>query len=69
MLDEQPAAVEIAPMPPAQPGTTLPPAPTHSGPANWIKLSAQQDGSFTVTNSRNGFTKMYGPRTTIQGTR
>jgi beta-lactamase superfamily II metal-dependent hydrolase len=68
-LDEQPAAVEIAPMPPAAPGTTLPPAPTHSGPAYWIKLSAQQDGSFTVTNSRNGFTKMYRPRTTVQGTR
>jgi len=68
-IDEQPSTVEIAPMPPAQPGTTLPPAPTHSGPAYWIKLSARQDGSFTVTNSRNGFTKTYRPRTTVQGTR
>jgi competence protein ComEC len=68
-IDEQPSTVEIAPMPPAQPGTTLPPAPTHSGPAYWIKLSAQQDGSFTVTNSRNGFSKTYRPRTTVQGTR
>jgi len=25
----------------------------------WIKLSAQSDGSFTITNSRNGFTKTY----------
>ena len=66
-VDDRPAAVDIAPLPPAQPGTTLPPAPTHSGPANWIKLSAQQDGSFTVTNSRNGFTKTYRPRaTTVQ---
>jgi beta-lactamase superfamily II metal-dependent hydrolase len=32
--------------------------PEHS-PAHWIKVSAQADGSFTVTNSRNGFTKSY----------
>jgi competence protein ComEC len=31
-------------------------------PAYWIKLSVQPDGSFTVTNSRNGFTKMYAKR-------
>ena len=30
--------------------------PQHS-PAHWIKVSAQSDGSFTVTNSRNGFRK------------
>ncbi len=28
-------------------------------PAYWIKLSAQPDGTFTVTNSRNGFSKTY----------
>jgi hypothetical protein len=27
--------------------------------AYWIKVSAEQDGSFTVTNARNGFTKSY----------
>ena len=27
-----------------------------------IKLSARQDGSFTVTNGRNGFSKSYPPR-------
>ena len=27
--------------------------------ANFIKVSAQEDGTFTVTNSRNGFTKTY----------
>lgn len=32
--------------------------PQHS-PAHWIKVSAQADGSFTVTNSRNGFSKTY----------
>jgi hypothetical protein len=28
-------------------------------PAHWIKVSALADGSFTVTNSRNGFSKRY----------
>ena len=27
-----------------------------------IKVSAHQDGSFTITNTRNGFTKTYRPR-------
>ena len=34
-------------------------APVHNGTAYWIKLSAKTDGSFTVTNARNGFTKTY----------
>ena len=29
------------------------------GTALWIKVSAQADGSFTVTNARNGFSKTY----------
>jgi beta-lactamase superfamily II metal-dependent hydrolase len=29
---------------------------------HWIKLSAEQNGAFTVTNSRNKFTKKYPPR-------
>ena len=32
--------------------------PQHD-PAYWIKISAQSDGTFTVTNSRNGFSKTY----------
>ena len=32
--------------------------PQHD-PAHWIKVSAQADGSFTVTNNRNGFSKRY----------
>jgi competence protein ComEC len=39
-------------------GTPLPP---HT-PAYWIKVTAAQDGSFTVTNARNGFTKTYAAR-------
>ena len=35
--------------------------PVHNGSAHWIKLSAQMDGSFTVTNARNGFSKSYRP--------
>jgi beta-lactamase superfamily II metal-dependent hydrolase len=34
----------------------------HTGPAFWIKVSAQTDGSFTVTNTRNNFTKTYQAR-------
>ena len=28
-------------------------------PAHYIKISARADGSFTVTNERNGFVKQY----------
>ena len=28
-------------------------------PAYWIKVSANADGSFSVTNSRNNYTKKY----------
>jgi hypothetical protein len=28
---------------------------------HWIKLAAEQDGAFSVTNSRNGITKKYPP--------
>ena len=59
VLDEQPDTVPIAPMTPPAPGAAAPPVPAHNGPAYWIKVSAQQDGTFTVTNSRNGFTKTY----------
>ncbi|MEO7792591.1 MAG: hypothetical protein ABIX28_23845 [Vicinamibacterales bacterium] len=31
-------------------------------PAYMIKISARPDGSFTVTNTRNGFTKTYAAR-------
>jgi beta-lactamase superfamily II metal-dependent hydrolase len=34
------------------------PAAAHT-PAYWIKVTAQSDGSFTVTNTRNGFSKTY----------
>jgi beta-lactamase superfamily II metal-dependent hydrolase len=34
--------------------------PQHS-PAHWLKVSAQSNGTFSVTNSRNGFSKTYAP--------
>jgi competence protein ComEC len=58
-VDGQPAEMPVAPMAAPVPGANVPPAPVHNGPAYWIKVSAQQDGSFTVTNARNGFTKTY----------
>jgi hypothetical protein len=31
----------------------------HTGPAFYIKASASADGTFTVTNTRNNFSKTY----------
>ena len=62
-VDDQPATMPIAPMPaPARGATGVAPPPVHNGPAYWIKVSARQDGSFTVTNARNGFSKTYAAR-------
>ena len=63
-IDNQPAAMPIAAFTPAPPAPGAPPnpAPAHNGAAYWIKISAKQDGSFTVTNARNGFTKSYAAR-------
>ena len=59
-VDEQPATMPVAAMPAPPPGPGAPPAPVHNGAAYWIKVSAQTNGSFTVTNARNGFSKTYG---------
>ena len=58
-VDDQPGALPVAPMSLPQPGSNAPPPPAHNGPAYWIKVSAQEDGTFTVTNARNGFSKAY----------
>jgi competence protein ComEC len=60
-VDEAPAAMPVAPIDAPAPGPNAPPAPAHNGPAHWIKVMAQQDGTFTVTNARNGFAKTYTP--------
>ncbi len=59
LLDQPSAAMPVAPIAAPAPGPNTPPPPAHNGPAYWIKLSAMPDGSFTVTNARNGFTKTY----------
>ena len=58
-VDNPQPEMPIAPTPAPQPGPGATPAPVHNGTAYWIKLSARQDGSFTVTNARNGFSKSY----------
>ncbi len=60
-VDDQPSTMPIEPMAPAA-GGSAPKPPVHSGPAYWFKVSAHADGSFTVTNTRNGFSKAYGVR-------
>ncbi len=53
---------------------SIPGGPEHNPPADyianpdgpdaahWLKLTARSDGTFSVTNSRSGFTKAYGRR-------
>jgi beta-lactamase superfamily II metal-dependent hydrolase len=53
----QPGARPPAGTPPAPGGPGR--GPGHTGPAFLIKVSAESDGSFTVTNTRNGFSKTY----------
>jgi competence protein ComEC len=60
--DEPLSAMLVAPIAAPPPGPNAPPPPAHNGPAFWIKVSAQQDGTFTVTNARNGFSKTYAAR-------
>jgi competence protein ComEC len=59
LVDDPPAAMPIAAIVAPPPGPGAAPAPVHNGAAYWIKVSAEQDGAFTVTNARNGFTKSY----------
>jgi competence protein ComEC len=58
-IDDQPAIMPIAPIPAPAPGPGAPPPPAHEGAAHWIKVTAQMDGTFTVTNTRNEFSKTY----------
>jgi competence protein ComEC len=61
-LTDQPlTAMPVAPIAAPPPGPNAPPPPAHNGPAYWFKVTAQTDGTFTVTNTRNGFAKTYAP--------
>jgi competence protein ComEC len=55
-VDEQPGEVPLLPL---QRGSNAGPPPAHNGPAHWLRVDARRDGSFTVTNGRNGFSKAY----------
>jgi hypothetical protein len=59
LTDEPLVSMPVGPIAAPQPGPGAPPAPLHNGTASWIKVSAQPDGSFMVTNGRNGFNKTY----------
>jgi beta-lactamase superfamily II metal-dependent hydrolase len=61
-IDDAQPVMPVTAAAPAPPGPGTPPPPAHNGPAYWIKVSAQRDGTFTVTNSRNGFSKTYAAR-------
>jgi competence protein ComEC len=59
-IDDISAVMPVRPMAAPAPGAAgIQPAPVHNGRAYWIKVSAKKDGSFTVTNQRNGFSKTY----------
>jgi beta-lactamase superfamily II metal-dependent hydrolase len=64
-IDEQPDVLPIGAWTAPPQGQQAPPAPAHNGRAFWFKVSAQQDGTFTVTNARNNFRKTYGVGTNV----
>lgn len=60
VFDEQPESMPIGPV--TGPRDQWPAAPVHNGEAYWFKVTAQSDGTFSVTNPRNDFTKTYRAR-------
>ena len=58
-VDDQSDTMPLSPITPPRRGSNVGPPPLHSGAAHWIKVEARRDGTFTVTNSRNGFGKSY----------
>jgi hypothetical protein len=60
-FDQPLDAMPVTPFTPPPQGQQAPPAPEHNGKAYYLKIVAQQDGTFTVTNGRNGFSKTYKP--------
>jgi competence protein ComEC len=68
-VDQQGDAMPIATWTPPLPGQQAPPAPVHNGTSHYFLVTAQPDGTFTVTNTRNNFTKTYRPGTGANATR
>lgn len=59
VVDQQQDTMPLAPFTPPPQGQQAPPPPEHNRKAYFLKISAQPDGVFTVTNTRNGFSKTY----------
>ncbi len=59
-LEEPATLAQRLTAPPGAPASARP-GPPHV-PAYWIKVTADASGAFTVTNSRNNFSKTYNPR-------
>jgi len=55
-------SLPVAPLSFQSPGPGDPPIPAHNGKAYYLKITARQDGSFTILNTRNGFAKTYAAR-------
>jgi beta-lactamase superfamily II metal-dependent hydrolase len=68
-IDQQGDAMPVGTWTPPLPGQQAPPAPVHNGKSNYFKVVAQQDGTFTVTNTRNNFSKTYRPGAGANATR
>ena len=62
-IDQQGDGMPVGTWTPPLPGQQAPPAPVHNGKANYFRVTAQSDGTFSVTNTRNNFTKTYRPAT------
>jgi hypothetical protein len=60
-IDQEPDAMPIGAWAPTPQGQQAPPAPVHNVKAYWFKVTAQQDGTFTVTTTRNNVTNTYRP--------
>ncbi len=60
-IDQPDGTMPVGTWTPPLPGQQAPPAPAHNGKSNYIKVTAMQDGTFTVLNTRNNFSKTYRP--------
>jgi len=60
-IDQPESSMPIGQYAPPPQGQQAPPAPVHNGKSYFFKVTAQQDGTFTVTNTRNNFSKTYRP--------
>jgi competence protein ComEC len=63
--DEPQRFVRIAPDPPADKRIRSS-AAIHNGTAHWLQVFAQPNGTFTITNTRNGFSKTYRSRDEVE---